>query len=1686
MRLTFNTLLHPLRRLSDIINTLKPYTEDEWGNYEFDTPLPYEELPDDVRDKVIERLYDINVDGDYWHEYLDESFRESQMTPAGLTGTLHGWNMNPDECAWDFQVDDYGRFAKAVWSAMGRQAVRAWPAARQTLRALLEGQISVSFSHNDTRNTGNTTVEENTPLAAQYPRTRVDWPAALDLLGGACDTYFNDLESEFMTLVNREYEWLTSREAIEDTIEANEYTFDADGRIAHSTIALPVFPKHGDMVGTLNTMDSGVSDLQAFLAAVRPWQVWQVRNVTHAQRGQYLFIVRPENQQLSIIGGPRRPRQDPPETGVRFEHAFWSQSMTDRQYIRAWHAEGADFGATVWASELPARLVLTDWRPLLIDQSAGGPPLTTQAALTTQADAVELANDVLTTGLMVGDTVESLTSNLVWTIRAVGTWQALVAAGLPRTVQTIFNGKYGGSVAVLYWAVELTNKTQSVGTLEGAMKAIRDGKRAAYRSKADQVSARQEAARRADTGDVVGTQGLTFDKMSSILRTDEVNTHDNDSETDSRGDQIGSKSTQSVGTRVHETARPEVRKTQVTADALATAVPPPVVYPTVEELLDLHEVVMEDVGRPPQLRAETTQLLEAAVGRMQSGFGTYETFPTLIEKAACLLHSINTTHVFGDGNKRTSILAAMHFLRLNGTPEDALDVYMGVGEEGLEALTIAVAEHRMTHAELVQWFTDQQRPSSGESLASRLRFADMVNVHRFSIGEYVRPDRESAKVDWKIGGMGAKSEILPMLPRGTLGGDQLRRMSDRTQIVWLVYGLSTNWVTLHELESQWISSAEWAARYEPQRTGGLRFADMVGVIQSTEGYSYKEMLNVLSPGQLWRRSPVASVLGSESLLYVFNPRVINKEVNLQLGKGVQVVSAVWMDEGEPIPREGMHCWIWSGEEPFTLVSTDFRKRVRTADMINVEDPQAPLRLPDHGVKYRPTLEALREVRQQLDNGLPASSYIVVCDTKYATDARWENFSSSQFVRDAWQTYTAKDAQAVLVFCFMGSDHYGGVSVIFTLDDFWKMTRGLRTRASRSAVGDMINVPDPRTLGPRKIRTSWRSWIPDATEAEPEEDWGWEDEQGTEIDLDMADMEDGEYETVEQYLAARTVATLSSMGAIEHANDTDYYGEAYTENYQTGETKELCFHLTHFTPTELILVGHYWDTAHRRHAGLALRFSSSDIAEDSIVSGQPVETEPSEAQIESGNYQKGHTRLHGLDITIENPKGSLRRGTDADGREWSQKLHSDYGYIKGFTGKDGDLVDVFVGEHHDSEYVYVVNQKKKGGQGFDEHKVVLGTHNEDAAQTEYLSNYEDGWLGGQGGAVDGVAMTVQQFKDWLAAGDTKKRVTLKHVQKTMQTSADMINVDVEGPWMTVGDALDTMQAWQLWEIKDPQRIGGWQFLNVVNPTVVQTNGKRLKRGRWSNRPLFAATDVMGEPTVEDHVGLVRLLSNDFRTYMPPSEQRTADMADVSNAVNSDVREWTKHIGTPHRYFIRIYPSSIETAIRTYIKKHMTPAFKLEMERRGYSTVYEMMFECPIEIIGADPVTSDLTFKISAPWDKTLVLMTIDVPLADARMQLFLDPHSIVQAAMPQPVRNQLDYPNFAAVAAQLTAAEEQALREIVERAGATFNGVQDYGQHGHFVFFTDPQTHSTAILPVQGVTDASMAQKLQTVRERFNG
>lgn len=152
----------------------------------------------------------------------------------------------------------------------------------------------------------------------------------------------------------------------------------------------------------------------------------------------------------------------------------------------------------------------------------------------------------------------------------------------------------------------------------------------------------------------------------------------------------------------------------------------------------------------------------------------------------------------------------------------------------------------------------------------------------------------------------------------------------------------------------------------------------------------------------------------------------------------------------------------------------------------------------------------------------------------------------------------------------------------------------------------------------------------------------------------------------------------------------------------------------------------------------------------------VEQNPTEAQKEAGNYKKGHVKIDGYDVTIENPKGSVRSGVDRNGQEWSVTMNNTYGYIRGTEGVDGDHIDVYLSddiENWDGKRVFVIDVYNEDST-FDEHKVMLGFNNAADAFTNYVRNYSPGFFNNRRTQVSDVSSDV--FRKWINSSHRKTK------------------------------------------------------------------------------------------------------------------------------------------------------------------------------------------------------------------------------------------------------------------------------------------------------------------------------------------
>lgn len=164
-------------------------------------------------------------------------------------------------------------------------------------------------------------------------------------------------------------------------------------------------------------------------------------------------------------------------------------------------------------------------------------------------------------------------------------------------------------------------------------------------------------------------------------------------------------------------------------------------------------------------------------------------------------------------------------------------------------------------------------------------------------------------------------------------------------------------------------------------------------------------------------------------------------------------------------------------------------------------------------------------------------------------------------------------------------------------------------------------------------------------------------------------------------------------------------------------------------------------------------------------------QPTQPQKEAGNYKVGRVKLGGMDISIENPTGSVRSGVDREGKAWQTEMKSHYGYIRGSKGKDGDHIDTFIKPGTPEDYsgpVYVVNQNHADGT-FDEHKSIIGANSTEEAKQLYLENYKKG----QEHRIHSIAdfSNMALFKEW--AQGASRRTAPARSSRTPEDTAKIV-------------------------------------------------------------------------------------------------------------------------------------------------------------------------------------------------------------------------------------------------------------------------------------------------------------------------
>jgi len=303
----------------------------------------------------------------------------------------------------------------------------------------------------------------------------------------------------------------------------------------------------------------------------------------------------------------------------------------------------------------------------------------------------------------------------------------------------------------------------------------------------------------------------------------------------------------------------------------------------------------------------------------------------------------------------------------------------------------------------------------------------------------------------------------------------------------------------------------------------------------------------------------------------------------------------------------------------------------------------------------------------------------------------------------------------------------------------------------------------------------------------------------------------------------------------------------------------------------------------------------------IADAAELTVKPSKPQAKAGNYRKGKANIHGLTISIENPKGTRRKP------EWP-KLPAHYGYINRTEGADGDHVDVFVGKHADSEMVYIIDQCDKSGE-FDEHKIMLGFKNQKKAVQAYRDSYNSGHCVGPV-----TAMTMAAFKRWLD-GEGSLMGPVSANAKGLGLAFDPNEPrDAQGQWTTDGG--DNGHPYNVYPLKMKGADGNPKTMYAVQS--LDNFAKGVKAG-------FGDSVFGSEEEANQHAARQFVNKNERQKYLDKAAEKEAAEKAAKDAKYGSLGSFTEGM-TPHKtakaveYLHKpIRYDGKETSIKTLIEK-----------------------------------------------------------------------------------------------------------------------------------------------------------------------
>jgi hypothetical protein len=197
------------------------------------TLYKFEELPERVKEKAIQKYYYFNVEhGTNWYQFTEENFKEENNKFFDIEKIyFSGFSSQGDGAMFEYS----GITEELKNLAIDSLKLPLWKKAIIKSQSTVSGKGKHSGHYYHYRSVSHTIyVESNSAYDSKYSNIN----ALIELYEGEIQDYiielYEDLAKGLYNSLNKEHDELTSKESISESLIANDYYFNLKGQIDNS------------------------------------------------------------------------------------------------------------------------------------------------------------------------------------------------------------------------------------------------------------------------------------------------------------------------------------------------------------------------------------------------------------------------------------------------------------------------------------------------------------------------------------------------------------------------------------------------------------------------------------------------------------------------------------------------------------------------------------------------------------------------------------------------------------------------------------------------------------------------------------------------------------------------------------------------------------------------------------------------------------------------------------------------------------------------------------------------------------------------------------------------------------------------------------------------------------------------------------------------------------------------------------------------------------------------------------------------------------------------------------------------------------------------------------------------------------------------------------------------------------